>query len=77
VIDGFTGVQRVFLGWAQVWRGKSRPEEARRLATIDPHSPAEARCNQIVRNLNEFYQAFNVTASDALFLEPSERVRIW
>ena len=77
LIDGFTGVQRVFLGWAQVWRGKSRPEEARRLATIDPHSPAEARCNQIVRNLNEFYEAFNVTASDALFLEPSERVRIW
>jgi putative endopeptidase len=77
VIDGFTGVQRVFLGWAQVWRGKARPEEARRLATIDPHAPAEARCNQIVRNLNEFYEAFDVTASDALFLAREQRVRIW
>ena len=77
VIDGFTGVQRVFMGWAQVWRGKARPEEARRLAAIDPHSPAEARCNQIVRNLNEFYEAFDVTESDAMFLAPDERVRIW
>ena len=77
VIDGLTGVQRVFMGWAQVWRGKARPEEARRLAAIDPHSPAEARCNQIVRNLNEFYEAFDVTESDAMFLAPDDRVRIW
>ncbi len=77
VIDGFSGVQRVFLSWAQCWRGKVRPEEARRLATIDPHSPGEARCNQIVRNLDEFYEAFEVTEGDALFLSPHERVRIW
>ena len=77
IIDGFTGVQRVFLGWAQVWRGKARPEEARRLATIDPHSPAEARCNQIVRNLDEFYEAFDVTEGDGLYLSPDQRVRIW
>lgn len=77
VIDGFTGVQRVFLGWAQVWRGKSRPEEARRLAAIDPHSPAEARCNQVVANLDEFYQAFDVHERDAHFMAPADRVRIW
>jgi putative endopeptidase len=77
IVDDFTGVQRVFIGWAQVWRTKARPEEARRLAAIDPHSPAEARCNQIVRNLREFYEAFDVTEGDAMYLAPDARVRIW
>ena len=77
VIDGDTGFQRFFLGYAQVWRGKVRPEEiVRRLAT-DPHSPDEFRCNQIVKNLEEFYQAFDVREGDALWLDPAERVRIW
>ncbi len=77
VIDGLTGVQRVFFGWAQVWRTKSRDAEAiRRLAT-DPHSPPEFRCNGVIRNIDEFYDAFAVTADDELFLEPEHRVRIW
>ncbi len=77
VIDGLTGDQRFFLSWAQAWRGKNRPEEIRRRIATDPHSPDEFRCNQIVRNLAPFYEAFEVTASDAMWLEPASRVRIW
>ncbi|BDX34896.1 peptidase M13 [Mycobacterium antarcticum] len=77
VIDGLTGVQRVFFGWAQVWRTKSRDAEAIRRLAIDPHSPPEFRCNGIVRNLDAFYDAFDVTESDELFLEPEQRVSIW
>jgi putative endopeptidase len=77
VIDGLTGVQRVFFGWAQVWRGKSRDAEAIRRLAIDPHSPPEFRCNGVIRNIDAFYEAFGVTASDALYLEPQQRVRIW
>ena len=77
VIDGLTGLQRFFFGYAQIWRAKLRPETMRiRLAT-DPHSPAEFRCNQIVRNIDEFYQAFEVSESDELFMAEAERVRIW
>ena len=77
VIDGLTGVQRVFFGWAQVWRTKSRDAEAiRRLAT-DPHSPPEFRCNGVIRNVDAFYRAFDVAQSDALYLDPARRVRIW
>ncbi|MCK0177137.1 M13 family metallopeptidase [Mycolicibacterium sp. F2034L] len=77
VIDGLTGVQRVYFGWAQVWRTKSRTAEAiRRLAT-DPHSPPEFRCNGVIRNLDSFHEAFDVHESDALYLEPDRRVRIW
>jgi putative endopeptidase len=77
VIDGLTGVQRFFLSWAQAWQQKSRDEEVIRLLSIDPHSPNEFRCNQIVRNIDEFYEAFDVTESDALWLAPDERVTIW
>jgi len=77
VLEGFTGVQRLFLGWAQIWRGKVRLEELKRRLATDPHSPSEFRCNQIVKNLNEFYEAFDVKEGDALFLAESERVRIW
>lgn len=77
VIDGLTGVQRVLLGWAQVWQTKIRDEElVRRLAT-DPHSPAEFRCNGVLRNVDEFYEAYGVGPDDALYLAPEERVRIW
>ncbi|MEN4474170.1 M13 family metallopeptidase [Mycolicibacterium cosmeticum] len=77
VIDGLTGVQRVLFGWAQVWRTKSREAEAiRRLAT-DPHSPPEFRCNGVVRNIDAFYDAFQVAESDELYLDPDQRVRIW
>jgi predicted metalloendopeptidase len=77
VIDGLTGVQRVFFGWAQVWRTKSRDAEAIRRLAIDPHSPPEFRCNGIVRNLDAFYDAFAVKESDELYLEPEQRVSIW
>ncbi|NLF05484.1 MAG: peptidase M13 [Actinomycetales bacterium] len=77
VIDGLTGTQRVFLGWAQAWQSKSRDEDAIRLLSVDPHSPAEFRCNGVVRNLDEFYTAFEVSTEDALWLDESERVAIW
>jgi putative endopeptidase len=77
VIDGMTGAERFFLSWAQAWQAKLRPEEAIRLISIDPHSPNEFRCNQIVRNIDDFYSAFGVTESDELWLDPGERVTIW
>ena len=77
VIDGYTGVQRLLLSWAQVWQQKSREAETIRLLTIDPHSPNEFRCNQIVRNVDAFYDAFDVQESDALHLPAAERVTIW
>ncbi len=76
-IDGFTGDQRFFLGWAQVWRAKYRDAELQRRLTIDPHSPTEFRCNGVIRNLPEFYEAFGVKQGDQLWLPPEERVRIW
>jgi putative endopeptidase len=77
VVDGLTGLQRIFLGWAQVWQAKGRDEEiVRRLAT-DPHSPNEFRCNGVVRNVDEFYAAYDVAPGDGLYLAPEERVRIW
>ena len=77
VIDGYTGAQRLFLSWGQAWRGKGRDELViQRLAT-DPHSPNEFRCNQIVRNLGSFYEAFDVKPGDKLWLEESQRVTIW
>ncbi|MDE0546520.1 M13 family metallopeptidase [Microbacterium sp. C7(2022)] len=77
VIDGYTGVQRLLLSWAQVWQQKGRDAETIRLLTIDPHSPNEFRCNQIVRNIDAFYDAFDVTEGDALWLDAEERVTIW
>ncbi|MGV8877148.1 MAG: M13 family metallopeptidase [Rhodoglobus sp.] len=77
VIDGLTGAQRFFLSWAQAWQQKGRDEEVIRLLAIDPHSPNEFRCNQIVRNLDAFYETFNVTESDSLWLAPKDRVIIW
>lgn len=77
VIDGLTGAQRVFFGWAQVWRTKSRDAEAIRRLAIDPHSPPEFRCNTVVRNIDAYYDAFDVDTADELYLEPAARVRIW
>jgi putative endopeptidase len=77
VIDGMTGAERFFLSWAQAWQLKARDEEVIRLISIDPHSPNEFRCNQIVRNIDDFYTTFGVTASDALWLAPEDRVTIW
>ena len=77
VIDGRTGAQRFFWSWATAWQSKIRDAEALRLLSIDPHSPAEFRCNQVVRNLDEFYAAFDVQPGDGLWLDPADRVRIW
>ena len=77
VIDNLSGDQRFFMGWAQVWARKYREEELSQRLVTDPHSPSEYRCNGIVRNLPEFYAAFDVKEGDALFLKPEERVKIW
>ena len=77
VIDGYTGIQRLFLSWAQIWQQKGRDAETIRLLTIDPHSPNEFRCNQIVSNVDEFYAAFDVTSGDGLWLDADQRVTIW
>ena len=77
VIDGRTGAERFFFSWATVWRLKMREEEQIRMLAIDPHSPAEFRCNQVVRNIAEFHEAFGTASTDALWLDPADRVRIW
>src|SRR5690554_332239 len=77
VVDGMTGAERFFLSWAQAWQLKARDQEVIRLLSIDPHSPNEFRCNQIVRNIDAFYETFGVTPNDALWLDPNERVTIW
>ena len=77
VIDGFTGIQRVFLGYAQVWRNKYRDEALRQLIMTNPHAPSMYRANGAVRNVPEFYEAFGVAEGDGLYLPPEERVKIW
>jgi putative endopeptidase len=77
VMDGFTGEQRVFIGYAQSWRSKSRDEALRVQINTDPHSPATFRVNGVVRNIPEFYTAFNVQESDSLYLATDKRVKIW
>lgn len=77
VMDGFTGMQRVFLGWGQVWAEKSREEALRNQIASDPHSPALFRINGTVRNIPEFYEAFNIKPTDSLYLAPEKRVKIW
>ncbi|UYM04347.1 M13 family metallopeptidase [Solicola gregarius] len=76
-VDGMSAAQRFFLSWAQAWQSKVRPEEVVRRLTIDPHAPPEFRCNEVVRNIGAFYDAFEVTADDALWLDPEQRVSIW
>lgn len=77
VLDGYTGDQRFFMAWAQVWRAKYRDEAKRNQLLTDPHSPPEYRVNGIVRNFDEWYEAFDVAETDALYLPPEERIRIW
>jgi putative endopeptidase len=77
VLDGFTGDQRVFIGWAQVWQSKAREETLRFLVGADVHSPAKFRVNGTVRNIPQFYTAFNVKPGDSLYLAPEDRVKIW
>jgi len=77
LLDGTTGVQRVFLSWAQIWRTKQRTESLRQQLYTDSHSPAEARVNGIVRNMDAWYEAFDVQPGDKLYVAPEQRVRIW
>ena len=77
VIEGLTGEQRFFLGWAQVWREKYRDDTMRELVLADVHSPPKFRVNGSVRNMDAWYRAFDVQPGDKLYLKPEERVRIW
>jgi len=77
VIDGMSGEQRFYAGWAQVWRGKTREAEALRRIKVDPHSPAEVRCNATLANQPGFYAAWDVQPGDRLYLAPAQRVTIW
>jgi putative endopeptidase len=76
-IDGFTGDQRFFLGWAQVWRRKYRDEELLKRLVTDPHSPSEFRANGPASNVDAFYEAFGVKAGDRMYRAPADRVKIW
>ena len=77
VIDGINGPQRFFFSWARAWRTATRPQFARQMLAIDPHSPAEFRCNQVLRNLDAFATTFEVKPGDGMWLDPAQRVTIW
>ena len=77
VLGGLTGDQRVFLGWAQVWREKIREETLRQRLVTDPHSPAVARVNGTIRNVAGWYAAFGIQPGDKLYVAPDQRVKIW
>jgi putative endopeptidase len=77
VIDGFTAEQRLFMGWAQVWRIVWRDEALRQQLVNGPHSPGQIRAFAPLRNVDAWYQAFGVKPGDRLYLKPEERVRIW
>ena len=77
VLDGYTGLQRVFIGYAQSWLGKTRDEALRTQIATDPHSPPRYRTNGVVRNIDAFYEAFDVGPDNDLYLPPEERVKIW
>ena len=77
VIDGYTGDQRVFLGWAQVWREAQRPDAERQQLVTDPHSPGRYRAITAERNIDAWYKAFDVQPGEKLYLAPEDRVTIW
>jgi putative endopeptidase len=77
VLDGFTGEQRFFLSWAQVWRNLDRDEALRNRLLVNPHSPGKFRVEGVVRNIDDWYSAFDVKPEDKLYLAPDQRVRIW
>jgi len=76
-IDGFTAEQRFFISWATVWRTKMRPEALKTRIKTDPHAPGMYRAYMPLINIDAFYDAFDITENDALYLKPKERVRIW
>jgi putative endopeptidase len=77
VVDGLTGDQRVFLGWAQAWRGKVTDNFVKKQVVSDPHSPRQFRVNGVVRNLDAWYASFGVKPGEKLYVAPEKRVRIW
>ncbi len=77
VIDGLTGPQRFFMGYAQVWRGKYREDALRAKLVSGPHSPGEFRVNGVLPNITGFYQAFDVKPGDKMYLAPEQRIKIW
>ena len=77
VIDGLTGDQRFFMGYAQVWRGKMVEKSLRNRVATDPHSPGEFRALGSLSNMPEFYTAFDVKEGDAMYIAPEKRVKIW
>jgi len=77
VLDGTTGDQRVFLGWAQAWRGKLTDDAIKQQIVSDPHSPRRFRVNGVVRNMDAWYEAFDVRPGDKLYVAPEDRVHIW
>ncbi len=76
-IDGLTGEQRFFLGWGQIWRRKYRDVELRKRLLTDPHSPSQYRVNGAVVNMPEFYQTFQVSETDQMYIPEEERLQIW
>ena len=77
VLDGFTGQERFFIGWAQIWRNKMREEELLRRLIVDPHSPAKYRVNGVFTNIDSFYDAFDVTSQDLMYRPEEDRITIW
>ena len=77
VLDGYTGEQRFFMGWSQVWREKAREERKLQLLTIDPHSPTEFRANGAAINHDGFHEAFKTKPGDKMFKPAADRIRIW
>jgi putative endopeptidase len=77
VIDGLTGDQRVFLGWAQAWRGKVTDDYVKKQVVSDPHSPRQFRVNGVVHNSDGWYTAFDVKPGEKLYVAPADRVHIW
>jgi len=76
-IQGFTPEQRFFMSWATIWRTKSREEALKKQIKTDPHSPGQVRATQPLKNVDEFYQAFDIKEGDKMYLQPEERVKIW
>ncbi|TMP55750.1 peptidase M13, partial [Pseudoalteromonas sp. S1610] len=77
IIEGYTGDQRFFMGWSQIWRRKYRDEALRNRLMTDSHSPSHYRVIGILSNMPEFYQAFDVKEGDKMYIKPEDRVKIW
>jgi endothelin-converting enzyme len=77
VLDGYTGEQRFYLGWGQIWARNYRDDELRKRLKTDPHSPSEYRANGILRNMPDFAKAFDVKEGDKMYLPQDQAVRIW